>query len=120
MKTIKLLIAMLFALASVQSTNAQRTIATKTENIKVYGECEMCKKRIEKAALTIVGVQSAIWDEHTKTLTLKYNQLNKAVADSVQKKIASAGHDTELYTATDETYNSLPECCHYARKPVKQ
>jgi hypothetical protein len=33
--------------------------------------------------------------------------------EQIQDKIAAAGHDTELKKAKDETYNALPECCHY-------
>lgn len=117
MKTIKLLVAMLFAFTTFHTANAQ---SNKTQNIKVYGECVMCKKRIEKAASSVEGVQSVIWDENTKILTLTYNQLKKQVPENVQKKIALIGHNTELYTATDAAYNSLPDCCHYTRKPIKR
>ena len=78
------------------------------------------QKRIEKAAAAIEGVQSAVWDEDTKDLTLKYNQFKKDAVDSVQMKIASIGHDTENYAADDAAYQKLPECCHYERKAIKQ
>lgn len=117
MKTIKLLVAMLVAFTTFHTANAQNN---KTQNIKVYGECVMCKKRIEKAAFSVEGVQSATWDENTKILTLTYNRSKKTVPENVQQKIVWAGHDTELYTATDAAYNSLPDCCHYVRKPIKQ
>jgi periplasmic mercuric ion binding protein len=80
----------------------------------------MCKKRIEKAAATVDGVQSAVWDENTKNLTLKYSQFKKEAVDNVQKKIAAVGHDTEKYNAADAVYQQLPGCCHYDRKTVKQ
>ena len=85
--------------------NAQNN---KTQNIKVYGECVMCKKRIEKAAFSVEGVQSATWDENTKILTLTYNRSKKTVPENVQQKIVWAGHDTELYTATDAAYIVCP------------
>lgn len=125
MKTIKILLATFIAFVSIQSANAQSgkeniLNSTKTQTIKVYGECGMCKKRIEKAAATVDGVQSAVWDENTKNLTLKYSLFKKEAVDNVQKKIAAVGHDTEKYTATDAVYQQLPGCCHYDRKPVKQ
>ena len=88
--------------------------------IKVYGECGMCKARIEKAAAAVEGVTSAVWDETTKDLTLKYSQSTKEAVDSVQMKIASIGHDTEKYSADNAAYQKLPDCCHYERKPLKQ
>lgn len=121
MKTIKLLFAMLFAFATFQSANAQsdktqRTIGIKTENIKVSGTCNMDKRRIETAAYSINGVKSAVWDEYTQVLTLKYSVLKKEAPGNVQKKIASVGNDTEKYRADDMVYQKLPDCCHYPRK----
>lgn len=125
MKTIKVLLATFIAFVTIQSANAQSgkenlRNTTKTQTIKVYGECGMCKKRIEKAATTVDGVQSAVWDENTKSLTVKYSQFKKEAVDNVQKKIADAGHDTEKYRATDAAYQKLPDCCHYERKPAQQ
>ena len=121
MKTIKLLFAMLFAFATFQSANAQsdktqRTIGIKTQTIKVSGTCSMDKRRIETAAYSVDGVKSAVWDEYTQVLTLKYSVFKKDAADNVQKKIASVGNDTEKYRADDIVYQKLPDCCHYPRK----
>lgn len=125
MKTIKILLATFIAFVTIQSANAQSgkeniLNTTKTQTIKVYGECGMCKKRIEKAASTVEGVKSAVWDENTKNLTLKYSQFKKEAVDNVQKKIAAVGHDTEKFNADDAVYQKLPDCCLYDRKPVKQ
>lgn len=121
MKTIKLLFAMLIVFASYQSAGAQsdktqRTTGIKTENIKVSGTCSMDKRRIENAAYTVEGVKSAVWDEYSQVLTLKYSVFKKDAADNVQKKIASVGNDTEKYRADDMVYQKLPDCCHYPRK----
>ena len=121
MKTIKILFAMMIALITTQSVNAQsdkteRTVGIKTQTLKVYGECGMCKKRIEKAAYTIEGVKSAVWNENSKVLTLKYSVFKKEAADNVQKKIATIGYDTEKYSAVDAAYQKLPDCCQYQRK----
>jgi hypothetical protein len=127
MKKIKIIFAIIIAIATTSSVNAQTNKAAtntestiQTQSIKVYGECGMCKSRIEKASKKIAGVQSATWDETTKMLTLKLNPANKDAADLVEKKLAAIGHDTEHYTATDAAYNNLPDCCHYDRKTVKQ
>ncbi|OJW31534.1 MAG: hypothetical protein BGO54_13815 [Sphingobacteriales bacterium 46-32] len=121
MKTIKILFASIFAFLAFQSANAQSgkeaiNNRTKTETVKVYGECGMCKKRIEKAASSVEGVQSASWNEDTKQLTIKYDLFKKDAVDGVQKKVAAVGHDTEKYSADNATYQKLPGCCHYQRK----
>lgn len=107
MKTI--LFISLFSLISLISFSQ-----TKTTDFKVYGNCGMCKSRIEKAA-KIDGVTSAVWSLETKMLTLQYDA-QKVNLDDVHQKIADAGHDTEKVRAKDDTYSNLPACCHYERK----
>lgn len=85
--------------------------ANKTETIKVSGNCESCKARIEKAA-KVAGVAKADWSDKTKVLTLVYDP-SKVKSDDVQKKIAAVGHDTPKYKATAAAYNALPGCCKY-------
>jgi periplasmic mercuric ion binding protein len=86
----------------------------KTASFMVYGNCDLCKSRIEKAA-KIDGVSKADWNKETKLITLAYTP-SKVTSDDVQKKIATAGHDTEKFKADDKAYSALPECCHYDRK----
>jgi mercuric ion binding protein len=83
----------------------------KQETFKVYGNCGMCESRIKKA-LKISEVKFARWDKETKLLTVAYN-VKAITSDSLQKIVASVGHDTEKYKATDEAYNNLPGCCLY-------
>ena len=120
MKSFKILmiaIAMItFQPASAQSDKSERNIGIKTQSIKVLGNCGMDKKRIEKNAVLVDGVKSAVWNEDTQILTLKYNVSKNNIADDVQKKVAAAGNDTEKYRADDAVYESLPDCCHYPRK----
>jgi periplasmic mercuric ion binding protein len=94
------------------STNSKMEMAsTKTETIKVWGNCESCQARIEKAAKAD-GVSKASWDKTTKLLTLVYDP-SKVKSDDIQKKIAAVGHDTEKYKADDKAYTKLPGCCKY-------
>ena len=86
----------------------------KTDTFKVYGNCGMCKSRIEKAS-NADGVISASWNTETKMMTLVYDAA-KVTAEKVQQKIAAVGHDTEKYTADDAVYEKLPGCCLYQRK----
>ena len=106
MKTLKFFIA-LVALTISTVVFA----ANKTESLKVSGNCEMCKARIEKAA-KVAGVTKAEWNQKTKALTLVYDPA-KVKSDDVQRKIAAAGHDTPKYKATTAVYNALPGCCKY-------
>jgi copper chaperone CopZ len=89
-----------------------------TDTIKVYGNCGMCKNRIEKT-LKVEGVTSAIWSPETKLLIVSYDT-SKISNDVIQKKIAAVGHDTEKYAADDEVYSKLPGCCLYKRKNSKE
>ncbi len=83
----------------------------------VAGNCEMCKNRIEKAALSIFGVSNAIWLADKQTLSVKYNS-EKTGTDVIQKAVATSGHDTEKYKASDEVYKNLPNCCQYERLDI--
>ena len=112
MKTGKLFLAAMLVVFVTTGLFAQGS--AKTENIKVWGNCEMCKSRIEKAA-KIDGVTKAEWSDETKTLALVYNPA-KVSSDDVQKKIAAAGHDTEKFKGDDKAYSKLPDCCKYERK----
>jgi copper chaperone CopZ len=85
-----------------------------TEKFKVYGNCSMCKARIEKA-LKVNGVRYAVWDQDTKILTVKYNP-KVITLDQLHQKVADVGHDTGKVKAKDEVYNNLHACCQYDRK----
>lgn len=80
----------------------------------VYGNCGMCKTRIEEAAKTVKGVHTAVWDQHTKMLSLHYDP-SLTNTDKVQKVIAASGHDTGKFRAPDDVYENLPGCCLYDR-----
>jgi len=86
----------------------------KTEKFKVYGNCEMCKARIETAAKTVDGVTAADWDVKTKMIALTYDD-SKTSVDKVQQAIAKVGHDTDMHKATDEAYNKIADCCKFER-----
>ncbi|MGM0407867.1 MAG: heavy-metal-associated domain-containing protein, partial [Bacteroidota bacterium] len=72
----------------------------------------MCKDRIEEAALSLQGVSEAEWSEETKVLHVTFDHSKVKLAD-IHKKIAEAGHDTELEKAPDDVYEALPACCLY-------
>lgn len=82
--------------------------------IRVNGNCDMCKKRIEKAAYSVKGVKSAQWHQDHQDIHLIIDQ-RKTNIDEVCKAIAEAGHDTERIKAKDEVYENLHNCCLYKR-----
>jgi Cu(I)/Ag(I) efflux system membrane fusion protein len=82
--------------------------------VKVGGLCEMCKDRIETAALTVSGVETANWEIEKQLLHLNFDS-SKTNSDEIQKAVAAVGHDTEKFKAPDEVYSKLPECCLYDR-----
>ena len=86
----------------------------KAETIKVWGNCGMCKKTIETAAVN-AGATSADWNEETKQLQVSY-KAKKTNGDKIQQAIAGAGYDTEKFTADQSVYDQLHGCCKYDRK----
>ena len=98
---------------------AELSEAKKNKNAKytteVNGNCDLCKKRIEKAAFSVAGVKSAIWDVDSHQLSLILNE-EKASLLYVKKAVAKVGHDTDEVKATNEDYDKLHGCCLYERK----
>jgi len=84
------------------------------QTIKVLGNCDQCKARIEKVAKAVSGVSSADWSAEKKMLHVQFDGA-KTNSDALQKAIAKVGHDTEKYKATDTAYKELPECCLYRK-----
>lgn len=84
-------------------------------SFKVYGNCEMCRERIEKAAKTVKGVLKANWNVETKMMEVTVLD-NSIKAGKVSAAIAAAGHDTEFEKAPESAYEELPGCCRYDRE----
>ena len=95
-------------------TQAQEVVYVKG-TFKVWGKCEMCKSKIEKAAKEIDGVKSAKWSLASQKILIKFNDKETSL-DEIQSTIAGVGYDTEKHKAKDETYNKLHHCCKYDRK----
>lgn len=110
MKTVKIIIVAILAIVITSNVYSQ-SVTTKTETIKVSGNCDMCKARIEKAA-KIDGVSKAEWSKKEKTLTATFDPA-KTNIDAIGKKIAASGHDNDKVKATDAAYDKLPGCCQY-------
>lgn len=109
-----LIIAILFVLVTLPAQAQDKKNKNAKYNIEVNGNCEQCKKRIEKAAYSVTGVKSAEWHIDDHTLHLILNE-EKCSALDVKKAIAKVGHDTDEVKALDADYDNLHACCKYER-----
>lgn len=113
MKNVILGLMVLFVTCTTQAQEKKNKNAK--YEFEVNGNCEQCKKRIEKAAFAVPGVKSAEWHEDDHILHLIINEEKCSVLD-VKKAVAKAGHDTVEVKAEPTTYDNLPGCCKYDRK----
>ncbi len=111
MKTLNIYAALLFSIFAINFSFTQN--AVKTETIKVWGNCGMCKNNIEKAA-KVGGAATANWNNDTKILNVSYNSSNSN-SEKIQKAIAASGYDTQNLKASNKAYNKLMGCCQYDR-----
>ena len=91
------------------------TFAHFTDGEITYEElnkCKMCKKRIEKAALSLKGVKMATWDIPSNMIDIIYDD-KKLELKEIHNKIASVGHDTDKVKSSEDVYDELPMCCQY-------
>ncbi len=91
---------------------------SKTETVKVWGNCDMCKATIEKSAYK-KGIAKAVWNNETKQATITYNTKTTTL-NEVLKRIALAGYDNAVFVAPDAAYNNLHGCCQYDRPDKKE
>ena len=99
-------------LVSLVACNAQIK-NTKTEVVKVYGNCGMCETKIEKAG-NVSKVSKVDWNSDTKMATLTYDA-SKTNKDEILKRIALAGYDSDFFRAPNSVYENLHGCCQYDR-----
>ena len=112
MNSISKILVAITILLSFTSCDAQIKNA-KVETIKIYGNCDMCKKVIEKAG-NFKKVAKVDWNADTKMATVTYDT-KKTNQDAILKRIALSGYDSDKFLAPDNAYNNLPGCCHYDR-----
>jgi mercuric ion binding protein len=110
-KNIILILFIIFAGFSVQAQEANKNAKY---TIEVNGNCDQCQKRIQKAALSVSGVKSALWNVETHQLNLILNE-EKCKLSDVKKAIAKVGHDAGDVRANDKDYDNLHSCCKYER-----
>lgn len=80
----------------------------------VSGNCEICKDRIEKAALSVNGVSFANWNISDGKFSLTFDPRRTDLND-ISLAITRIGHKTNLHKTSQDIQSQMPECC----KPVK-
>jgi len=78
----------------------------------VRGNCNMCKKTIEKAANSVDGVSKAQWNKEEKRMMVSFDG-SKTNELAIQKSVAASGYDTEKVQGNLKAYDNLPGCCKY-------
>ena len=112
MKLISKTLVAIIVLLSFTSINAQIKNA-KTETVKIYGNCDMCEKRIEKAG-NLKKIAKVDWNVDSNRATITYDA-KKTTSNEILKRIALAGYDSDTFLAPDNVYAKLPGCCQYER-----
>lgn len=108
-------IVMLITALSLTITSGYAAIKNaKTQTLKVYGNCDMCKSKIEEAA-NKKNMVKAEWNKDSKMLSVTYDS-KQTSPDEVLKRVAYAGYDNEIYMAPDDAFAKLPGCCQYERR----
>ena len=107
-KIVSVIIAVLFYTSSIAQIKN-----SKTETVKIYGNCGMCKTTIEKAG-NKKKVSNVVWDKDTKMATLTYDS-KQTSQDAILKRIALSGYDSDKFLAPDKVYDNLHGCCKYDR-----
>lgn len=100
------------ALLSFTALSAQIKNA-KTESVKIYGNCDMCKSTIEKTG-NVRKVAKVVWNKDTQMATLTFDT-TKTNQGEILKRIALAGYDSDQFLAPDDVYAKLHGCCKYDR-----
>jgi copper chaperone CopZ len=113
MNSIRKILMAIILLLSVTSASAQIK-NSKTETVKIYGNCDMCKSKIETAG-NLKKVSKIEWNKDSKMATLTYDS-TKTSQDEILKRIALAGYDSDKFLAPDATYDALHGCCQYERE----
>ena len=111
MKTKYIILLSVSLLLSFSLSAQDKKKKVETAEFKVKGVCNMCKERIENAAL-IKGVKFTEWNKETDVLKVIYNA-KKTNLETIHKAVAEVGHDTNKVKGNDEAYHKIPKCCAY-------
>jgi mercuric ion binding protein len=126
MKKVMLAVAIVAAIGVSSCKNAQKdpassnkdaveevkTLASNEASFGVRGNCNQCKKTIEKAASSLEGVTAANWDVDKKKIEVAFDE-SKTNLLAIHNAIAASGYDTEKSLGDETAYSNLPGCCQY-------
>jgi len=113
MKQIKNALLLFMVTLSIAISSCAQIKNAKTETVKIYGNCGICKTIIENAG-NQKNVSQVDWNKDTKMATLIYDT-TKTDQTEILKRIGLAGYHSDQFLAPDDVYAKLPECCHYNR-----
>lgn len=114
----KFILILLVSIVGISANAQEKKNKNVKHSVEVNGNCDQCKKRIEKAAYSVAGVKSAVWDVDSHQLSLILNEEKTSLAE-VEKAVAKVGHDTENAKADNVDYDNLHGCCKYEREGQK-
>jgi copper chaperone CopZ len=95
-----------------QPVEKVQALASTEASFGVRGNCNQCKKFIEKAASSVEGVSTAIWDVEKKKIDVSFDE-SKTNLLAIHNAIAASGYDTEKSLGDETAYSNLPGCCQY-------
>jgi copper chaperone CopZ len=113
MKSLKRTVTAITVLLSIAVSNAQIK-NSKSENLKILGNCGMCEAKIEKAG-NLNKIAKVDWNKETQIASITYDS-KKTTQHEILKRIALAGYDSEFFLAPDDVYDNLHGCCQYDRE----
>lgn len=111
----KIILILMISVIGISVQAQEKKNKNAKHEIEVNGNCDMCKKRIEKAALSVKGVKSAVWHADHQDLHLIIDE-TKCSLEQVHEAVAKVGHDTDKVKASNEAYINLHGCCKLERK----
>lgn len=88
-------------------------------SLKVAGNCNRCKYRIESKLRLIEGIYSAKWDLASQILKVQYDHQSISV-HAIKMIVLNLGHDIDGVSAPDAAYEKLPISCRYRSNNQKQ
>ncbi len=89
---------------------AQKAVKRIVATVQTSAICEQCKDRIEHGLLKIKGVKSAVLDNQTKKVAIKYDP-RKVTLAQLKQAIAALGYDADEVKKNEEAFKALPGCC---------
>ncbi|MCU0448723.1 MAG: heavy-metal-associated domain-containing protein [Bernardetiaceae bacterium] len=101
---------MALALVGAFSLRGLAQTDVKEVKIKTSAQCDMCKKRIEKAIGLEKGVKTAVLDVKSKVLTVQYRD-GKTNPEALRSAVTKVGYDADVLPADKKAHDRLPDCC---------